>query len=311
MNFIEYIANINPLTTQETFMKIPILLSLACIITPLFAMQGFYIPWLPNDVANAIIIQLMQNDDYKTTEAHFKTLCCLNKQCNNLMNSREILAIIKNYFYNLMARFTGDKYFLMEFNAITNDMPLYLHCCIKTANDPNAFLLRKHRNEQGTPLHFAVRYGAKQCVRYLLRYEITDVNAKNIYGQTPLHCTMDHTSPDIVHILIKHGANINAKNNIGNTPLSLAVSTAASSNKIALALLEYETCDVNTKNCRKETPLHRALHHSINNKDIIEILVKKGASLNETNYMRRTPEQYILEHYGADYLSNLELLKPN
>src|SRR5690606_18477299 len=45
-----------------------------------------------------------------------------------------------------------------------------------------------------------------------------DVNAKNIYGFTPLHYAANETHFECVPMLLAHGANLNIKNNDEFTP---------------------------------------------------------------------------------------------
>ncbi|WP_179947520.1 ankyrin repeat domain-containing protein, partial [Wolbachia endosymbiont of Cylisticus convexus] len=49
-----------------------------------------------------------------------------------------------------------------------------------------------------------------------------DVNAKNIYGETPLHLAARSGYLNVVEKLIEKGANVNAKNSNGKTPLHYA-----------------------------------------------------------------------------------------
>ena len=51
-----------------------------------------------------------------------------------------------------------------------------------------------------------------------------DVNAKDNYGETPLHYAMQSSRrQDVAQLLLKHGADVNAKDNNGRTPLYNAV----------------------------------------------------------------------------------------
>ncbi|KAM3563054.1 hypothetical protein ARSEF4850_002521 [Beauveria asiatica] len=61
----------------------------------------------------------------------------------------------------------------------------------------------------------------------LLNKGSTDVNAKDKYGASSLHCVNyeNDNAPDIIRLLIERGADISARNNQGQTALHLACST--------------------------------------------------------------------------------------
>lgn len=61
-----------------------------------------------------------------------------------------------------------------------------------------------------------------KAVKDLIKNNDANVNAKNNYGETPLHIATRRGSLKIVEFLIKSGSNINEKDNDGKTPLSYA-----------------------------------------------------------------------------------------
>ncbi|XP_014203563.1 uncharacterized protein LOC106635888 [Copidosoma floridanum] len=76
-------------------------------------------------------------------------------------------------------------------------------------------------------LHRAVRHNNKKAVTALLQ-ENTNVNTRNIFGDTPLHLSLrvEESSNNISSItrqLIKFGADIWAKNSINETPFLIAM----------------------------------------------------------------------------------------
>ena len=89
-------------------------------------------------------------------------------------------------------------------------------------------LVLSNDNDGWTLMHWAVWKDHKDIVELLL-VQGADVNAKNRYGQTPLHFTADCGFPKIadremVELLLTHGADVNAKSlKFGQTPLQWAV----------------------------------------------------------------------------------------
>ena len=101
-----------------------------------------------------------------------------------------------------------------------------------------------------TPLHFAAHNGSKDMAEFLLANK-AEVNARDKYGETPLHCaalratrtwrncywrtkprSMPRTSArrlckvaayhgykDVAELLLANKADIDATNNLGQTPL--------------------------------------------------------------------------------------------
>jgi hypothetical protein len=50
-----------------------------------------------------------------------------------------------------------------------------------------------------------------------------DINARDQYGDTPLHWAIKNNHPDIVIFLVNKGANINEKGALGDTPLHVSI----------------------------------------------------------------------------------------
>ena len=73
-----------------------------------------------------------------------------------------------------------------------------------------------------TPLHRAAQYGRKEVAELLIDNG-ADVNAKADGGMTALHSTLDGGHKEVVELLIAKGVNVNAKNEDGETPLDRAI----------------------------------------------------------------------------------------
>ena len=61
----------------------------------------------------------------------------------------------------------------------------------------------------------------KKVAKQLIK-EGADVNARNIFGSTPLHHAVKHDKINVVKFLRDNGANENIADDSGTTPLSLA-----------------------------------------------------------------------------------------
>ncbi|SRR6266404_2649574 len=89
-----------------------------------------------------------------------------------------------------------------------------------------------------------------------------DINAKNKYGNTPLHITCLYGKLEVARMLFDHGATANVENEEGQTPLHLVSRGIYDSEQtgvdIAQLLLE-RGADVNSKDKNQDTPLYNAL----------------------------------------------------
>jgi len=107
-----------------------------------------------------------------------------------------------------------------------------------------------------------------------------NVNARDAFGDTPLHDASVVGILDIVKFLVEKGANINAKNDEGETPL-LNASIRGYFNIVQF--LVEKGADVNAKNDEGKTPLLNASFYGYFN--IVQFLVEKGADVNaKDNY---------------------------
>ncbi|KAL1535604.1 ribulose bisphosphate carboxylase/oxygenase activase, chloroplastic-like isoform X2 [Salvia divinorum] len=111
-----------------------------------------------------------------------------------------------------------------------------------------------------TPLHVAAGYNNIEIVKLLLDWrgpEKVEMEAKNMYGETPLHMAAKNGCNEAARLLLAHGATVEAKANNGMTPLHLAVwhSLRAEDCSTVNTLLQYNA------NCSAEdnegmTPLN-------------------------------------------------------
>ncbi|WP_265021564.1 ankyrin repeat domain-containing protein [Wolbachia endosymbiont (group A) of Icerya purchasi] len=175
-----------------------------------------------------------------------------------------------------------------------------------------------------TPLHIANAYGQLKIIELLIDKR-ANIEAKTNDGLTPLHYAVFKDRLDIVRVLSSRGANIEAKTNDGKTPLDLAIQgnytdivgflkqteldkkllTATENGDLSeVKKFVSQGANVNAIDVgifgRK--PIHIAAEK--NYKDIIEFLLGKGVSVDDTSNYGWTPL-----HYTAWWKGCLEVAK--
>ncbi|CAN6564295.1 unnamed protein product [Malus baccata var. baccata] len=157
--------------------------------------------------------------------------------------------------------------------------PTTIHGCAQSG-DLNGFqkLLRENPsllNEKNavmaqTPLHVSAGYNRGEIVKFLLDWRgpgEVELEAKNMYGETPLHMAAKNGCNDAARLLLVYGAFIEAKANNGMTPLHLAVwySLTADDFSTVKTLLEYNA-DCSAKDDEGMTPIHHVSKGRANGK---------------------------------------------
>nr|XP_010925845.1 uncharacterized protein LOC105048278 [Elaeis guineensis] len=121
-----------------------------------------------------------------------------------------------------------------------------------------------------TPLHVASGYNNTSIVKFLLEWqgpEKVELEAKNMYGETPLHMAAKNGSSESARLLLVHGAFLEAKANNGMTPLHLAVWHALRAEDCITVstLLEYNA-DCSVKDNEGMTPMDHLSENAGNEK---------------------------------------------
>ncbi|KAH7853667.1 hypothetical protein Vadar_005277 [Vaccinium darrowii] len=111
-----------------------------------------------------------------------------------------------------------------------------------------------------TPLHVSAGYNNVGIVKFLLDSqgpERVELEAKNMYGETPLHMASKNGCNEAAQLLLANGASVEAKANNGMTPLHLAVwhSLRAEDCSTVATLLEYNA-DCSAEDNEGMTPLN-------------------------------------------------------
>ncbi|KAL7096960.1 hypothetical protein ACP275_10G113000 [Erythranthe tilingii] len=130
---------------------------------------------------------------------------------------------------------------------------LTIHECAQTGNVTGFVRLLRHDpsllNQTSplmvqTPLHYAASLDRLQIVAYLIGWGgpgKLELEAKNVYGETPLHVAAKNGCSETLKLLLDYSAYIEATTNKSMTPLHLAVGYAVRSvdNTTVKILLEY------------------------------------------------------------------------
>lgn len=155
---------------------------------------------------------------------------------------------------------------------------------------PNTATTRNKRTETTTPLHAVVDNGSIEQAQSLIAGG-ANINAKDEYGQTPLHKTIGARGLEnrtlLAELLLAHGANSNAKDELGNTPLYKTVKWSS----VGVAEVLISTgADLNAKNKDGCIPLHEAAKGLDEGcKDLAELLIANGADINARDKNGATP----------------------
>ena len=133
------------------------------------------------------------------------------------------------------------------------------------------------------PLHYVTKRRWRKMAKILLDAG-ADVNVKGEIGHTPLHGAAWRNAAEFAKLLIDNDAEINAKDNSGRTPLHQAVQWEAMES--AKVLID-NGANVNAKNNEGETPLHWPAYFE--KAEVAELLLENGADVNAKNSKGETP----------------------
>lgn len=129
----------------------------------------------------------------------------------------------------------------------------------------------------------AAREGQEGIVKQLVD-KGSDIEANDLWNQTPLSCASGNGREATVKLLLDKGASIEAKNHYGRTPLWRAVSGGHL--EIAKLLLN-NGANIETKDCHGQTPLSVAA--GLKHEAIVGLLLDKGANLEARDVLGFTP----------------------
>lgn len=132
-----------------------------------------------------------------------------------------------------------------------------------------------------TPLHYAIQ-GGLNAMQLLLEHG-ANVDVKDKWGRTPLHCASSEGRDITMQFLIDHGADVNIKNGAGRTPLDCAMRNR---DIWIMRLLLDHGAKVNASSA-EGTPLHQASYYGYT--DGMKLLLDYDANVNARDRHNKMP----------------------
>ena len=156
---------------------------------------------------------------------------------------------------------------------------------IKMILEENPELLDSLDKNGFTPLHWAVIYGRKDMIEYLIGKGADIRGLKEaLRGWTPLQSALFAYNNEVSDLLVVHGALEELENEEGLTYLYLA---ASSGNVSIISQLIKKEIPIAVKNKYGDTPLHKAAGKG--QIEAAEILLASGADINAQNIKGEAP----------------------
>lgn len=140
----------------------------------------------------------------------------------------------------------------------------------------------------GNSIHDLSRWGEMDKVRQILEANPEAVHERDALDKTPLFFAVTFDKPEMVRLLLEHGADINAKDITGMTPLHVAANLGLNDQ---VRLLVELGADLNARDEFGDTPLHAAAYSRYLKDSTLRLLVELGADLNAENKAGLTPEE--------------------
>ncbi len=130
------------------------------------------------------------------------------------------------------------------------------------------------------PFHLALQRGdLDQIERHI--FWGTDINQADPNGQMPLHVAAEKGRPIVTELLLQHGAEIEGRDGTNHTPLHTAVMSGRTQ---VAELLIKEGAELNP-----DRLLADSVRNNIADRDVIRLLLQKGADINHVSANGITP----------------------
>ena len=150
-------------------------------------------------------------------------------------------------------------------------------------------------NDGYTPLHEAAQFNRNPDVLSVLLDHGADINIRGEFGRTALHeAALYNKNPDVLSVLLDRGADISARDEYGNTPLHRALSNKRLN---VLSVLLDRGVDINAGDDYGGTLLHQAASE-IESPEIVTFLLDRGADINARDKLGNTPLHEVASQCG-------------
>ncbi|KAM6222236.1 B-cell lymphoma 3 protein [Rhynchocyon petersi] len=167
--------------------------------------------------------------------------------------------------------------------AVITTLPSVVRLLVTAGASPMAL----DRNGQ-TAVHLACEHRSPVCLQALLDYAVpgtVDLEARNYDGLTALHVAVNYECPEVVLLLLEHGADIDAMDiKSGRSPLIHAVEN---NNHSMVQLLLQHGANVNAQMYSGSSALHSASGRGL--LPLVRTLVRSGADSGLKNCHNDTP----------------------
>jgi ankyrin repeat protein len=174
--------------------------------------------------------------------------------------------------------------------------------------------MRTINEHQHTALHIASIFGNYSVINYLI-FRKADVNkASGNNSFRPLHYATMNNIPQCIQLLYQAGGNVhihygNEEDTAGGEPLLITAAKHNSCNAAAILLSENICVYHGYRNKNGLTALHHAA--MISDKYLINLLLSKGANVNDQDVSWRTPVHYAVERGDTSILQEILWFSPS
>ena len=205
-------------------------------------------------------------------------------------NNNNLIDYVENNNFEKVFKLIKDEDVDIECLNSKNETPLLTAC--KYGYSKIALLLISLRvkvdvtdNLQFSPLIYASANNMYDVVENILGYPFKDksqkkkiIEHKNIYGNNSLLTACYSACREVIHQLIKNGANVNTKNKDGDTPLIAILKFNSKYRESIIRLLLRQGALTNITNNQFKSPVEYAWN-SKNFAEITKILIFEGGAI--------------------------------